>query len=133
MNADFISSDESLNNYCVFVNLYQKFLAEGVDSDHAFKATFDYCIEHGIMADYLKTIKKELASMLKLEYDPELDRQAWFEKGIEKGIEKGREEGRFALVRNLLKAETPIEYIIAATGWSKERILEIGEHVGVGI
>lgn len=141
MNAEFISSDESLNNYCAFVNLYQKFLAEGVDSDHAFKATFDYCIGHGIMADYLKTIKKELASMLALEYDPELDRKAWHEKGLEEGLKVGREEGRkkgrkeerFVLVKNLLKAKTPIEYIITATGWSKEKILEVGEHVDVGI
>ena len=125
MNEDFISSDESLNNYCAFINLYQKFLAEGVNSDHAFKATFDYCIEHGIMADYLKTVKKELASMLKLEYDPELDRQAW--------LEKGREETRLEVVEKMLQEKISIESIINVTGWTKEKILEVGEHVGVRI
>ena len=75
--------------------------------------------------------------MLALEYDPELERQAWIEEGIEQGIERER----FAMVKNLLRAKTPIEYIIAATGWTEEEILKlvdkeqkgVGEHVGIGI
>ena len=110
MNENFILGDAGLNNYCTFINLYQKFLAEGIDSAHALKATFDYCIGHGIMPDYLKTIKKELASMLALEYDPELERQAWLEQGVKQGIEQGREEERFSIVKNLLEAKTPLKY-----------------------
>ena len=59
--------------------------------------------------------------MLALEYDPELERQAWIEEGIEQGIERER----FAMVKNLLRAKTPIEYIIAATGWTEEEILKL--------
>ena len=78
--------------------------------------------------------------MLALEYDPELERQAWIEEGIEQGIEQGIERERFAMVKNFLRAKTPIEYIIAATGWTEEEILKlvdkeqgVGEHVGIGI
>ena len=46
MNEDLILHDESLNNYCIFLNLYHKFLSEGMDSAHALKAAFDYCISH---------------------------------------------------------------------------------------
>ena len=59
--------------------------------------------------------------MLALEYDPELERQAWIEEGIEQGIE----QERFAMVKNFLRAKTPIEYIIAATGWTEEEILKL--------
>ena len=66
--------------------------------------------------------------MLALEYDPELERQAWIE------------EGQFAMVKNFLRVKTPIEYIVAATGWTEEEILKlvdkeqgVGEHVGIGI
>ena len=121
MNEDLILSDEGLNNYCTFLNLYHKFLASGMDEAHALKAAFDYCISRGIMAGYLNGIKKELASMLALEYDPELERQAWIEEGIEQGIQ----QGQFAMVKNLLRAKTPIEYIIAATGWTEEEILKL--------
>ena len=69
--------------------------------------------------------------MLALEYDPELARQAWIEKGIEQGIEKGIEQGikqnRKDFVKNLLAVKTPLEYIIAATGLTKEQILSLAE------
>ena len=67
--------------------------------------------------------------MLALEYDPELERQAWLEQGvkqgIEQGIEQGREEERFSIVKNLLEAKTPLKYIVAATGWTEEQILKL--------
>ena len=70
--------------------------------------------------------------MLALEYDPELAKQAW--------IEKARNEEKISMVKNLLKAGTPLEYLVAATGWTKEQILSladtkkgVGEYVGVGI
>ena len=36
-----------------------------------------------------------------------------------------RAEGIFQIVKNLLLAKTPIEYIKAATGWSEEKILQV--------
>ena len=73
--------------------------------------------------------------MLALEYDPELARQAWIEKGIEQGIERGIEKGieqgieqsRKEFIKKLLEVETLLEYIIAATGWTKEQILSLAE------
>ena len=132
MNEDLILHDESLNNYCIFLNLYHKFLSEGMDSAHALKAAFDYCISHGIMVEYLLSIKKELASMLALEYDPELDHQAWFEEGLKEGQKQGRSEGhaegKIEMVKNLLLAETPLKYIVAATGWTEEQILKVADN-----
>lgn len=135
MNEEFISGDAGLNNYCVFVNLVKKFLSEGTDDAHALAAAFKYCINHGIMADYLLEKKKELASMLALEYDPELARQAWIEVGIEKGIklgvkqgiEQGVEKNRKEFIEKLLAAKTPIKYIITATGLTEEQILELAK------
>ena len=43
---------------------------------------------------------------------------------LNKGLEQGRTEERFQMVKSLLLANTPIEYIKAATGWSKEKILQ---------
>ena len=68
--------------------------------------------------------------MLAMEYDPEEARQAWIEYGIEQGIKRGIvqgigqgiEQGIEQLAKNLLKFNTPIEYIIKATGWSEDKI-----------
>ena len=144
MNDDFVSHDVGLNHYCTFVNLVEKFSAEGMDKFHALSAAVKYCIEHGIMAEYLLLRKKELASMLALEYDPELDRKAWIEfgeekgikKGIKKGIEKGIEKGiqigadknRVEMIKSLLAVNTPIENLAKATGYTEEQILKLAEN-----
>lgn len=38
---------------------------------------------------------------------------------------QGREEGRIEMVKNLLAANTPIKYIVKATGWSENKILQL--------
>ena len=43
------------------------------------------------------------------------------------GIEEGRAEEKLNMIKNLLQAKTPIECIIAATGWTKEKILELAK------
>ncbi len=42
-----------------------------------------------------------------------------------KGLEEGKAEGRAELVRSLLSAGTPLEYIRKATGWTEEQILKL--------
>ena len=66
--------------------------------------------------------------MLALEYDPELDHQAWFEEGLKEGHKQGQAEGRIEMVKNLLLAKTPLKYIVAATGWTEEQILKIAHN-----
>lgn len=42
---------------------------------------------------------------------------------------QGREEGRIEMVKNLLAANTPIKYIVKATGWSEKKILQLKNDV----
>ena len=131
MNDAFVAADESLNNYCTFLNLFEQLKADGIDPNHALAAAFKYCIAHGVMAEYLLTIKKELASMLALEYDPEAERQAWIDYGIERGIERGMEQGRDIghedVAKNLLAMNFSTSDIIAATGLTAEQIRKLAE------
>ena len=46
-------------------------------------------------------------------------------EGEERGRNEGREEGYIQMVKNLFLANTPMEYIIKATGWSEEKILQV--------
>ena len=63
--------------------------------------------------------------MYRFEYDENLARKAIADEALQIGIEKGREDEKFEMVKNLLFAKTPLEYIVAATGWSEEKILEL--------
>ncbi|MBQ9487900.1 MAG: Rpn family recombination-promoting nuclease/putative transposase [Selenomonadaceae bacterium] len=40
---------------------------------------------------------------------------------------EGREEGKLDMIKNLLSVKTPIEFIVKASGWTKEKILEIAQ------
>ena len=85
--------------------------------------------------------------MIIAKYIKELDNNArrnyyiqGFIEGFIEGFVKGVKQGQFAMVKSLLQVKTPIEYIIAATGWTEEEILKlvdkeqgVGEHVGIGI
>ncbi len=51
-----------------------------------------------------------------------LDRER---QGRAEGRAEGLIEGRVEMLKNLLAAGTPIEYIIKATGWTKEQILQL--------
>ena len=41
------------------------------------------------------------------------------------GEERGRAEERIEMIKNLLAAKTPIKYIVKATGWSENKILQL--------
>ena len=45
--------------------------------------------------------------------------------GFERGRKEARAETMFEMVKNLLAAGTPVEFIIKATGWSKDQILNL--------
>ena len=47
-----------------------------------------------------------------------------YELALMEREERGVEKGRFELVKNLLNVGTPLEYIIQATGWSEEKLLD---------
>ena len=44
---------------------------------------------------------------------------------IAQGREEGRAKSNLEMVKNLLLAKTPMQYIVQATGWTKEEILKI--------
>ena len=47
-----------------------------------------------------------------------------YELALMEREERGREEERFELIKNLLSVNTPIKYIMKATGWSEEKLLD---------
>ena len=133
MNGDLISKSEPLNNYCTFVNCVKQNLKMGLSLEYAIAETFKFCQENNIMAEYLDGRRKELVSMLGLEYDPEEARKAFINYGIqqgigigrEQGIEIGKEEKTIDFVSKMLQENISIETISKISGWSEEEILKI--------
>lgn len=119
-NEEFLQKSRTVYNYCFFVNRVEKNLRDGMIRDKAIKEAIDYCINCDVMAEYLKDRRKEVISMLGFEYDEDLARKA----RDDEVREETREENTIEIVKNLLLAKTPLKYIVAATGWSEEKILK---------
>ena len=122
-NEIFLQRTKTLKNYCIFVNRVEKNLREGMIFERAIQEATDYCINCDVMAEYLKNRRKEVVSMLGFEYDDDLAKKAIKEEGRD----EGREESKIEMVKNLLLAQTPLKYIVAATGWNEEKILKLAE------
>ena len=65
--------------------------------------------------------------MIITEYNEDWDNDAKRIYYIERGIEQGRVKEKLSLVKNLLAVQTPIEFIVKATGWNEEKILKLAE------
>ena len=96
-----------------------------------------YCIEHGILADYLQRNIKEVLNMLKAKYSykdeirvltQEAREEGWetgLVKGIEKGKMEGREEEKFIIARSFRNMGVSLDKISKATGLSEEKIASL--------
>ena len=119
-NENFLKQSESLKSYCIFVNRVEKNLREGMILEKAIQEAIDYCINADIMAEYLKTRRKEVISMLGFEYDENLARKA----RDDEVREETREESKIEMVKNLLTTNLSLEEIARVVGWTKEKILK---------
>lgn len=115
-NENFLKQSESLKSYCIFVNRVEKNLREGMILEKAIQEAIDYCINADIMAEYLKTRRKEVISMLGFEYDENLAKKAI--------ADESREETKIEMVKNLLTTNLSLEEIARVVGWTKEKILK---------
>jgi predicted transposase/invertase (TIGR01784 family) len=119
-NEDFLKQTKSLKNYCIFVNRVEKNLREGMILEKAINESINYCINADIMAEYLKTRRKEVVSMLGFEYDEEAAMRVQREEGIAIGEAKKQAE----IVKNLLTTNLSLEEIARVVGLNEEKILE---------
>ena len=138
-NEEFLEKCEQLKGYKQFGDVMNDFISRY--GEKGYDLGIAYCIEHGILADYLQRNIKEVLNMLKAKYSykdeirvltQEAREEGWetgLAKGIEKGIEKGRregiEEGRFSIARSLVNMGVSLDKISKATGLSEEKIASL--------
>ena len=124
-NERFIERSKNLDEYCFFVNRFEENKSAGIRQEEAIAEAINYCINRGIMTEYLGMHKKEVASMLDWEYDDELARKVRDEEIREETTEKRT----FEMVKNMLKEKFPIAGIARAAGWSEDKVLQIAKEI----
>ena len=92
-----------LKDYCIFVSKVKEHLAVGMKHDEAIKNAVHYCLDHGIMKDYLEENAKEVFNMARLEWDINEAKAAWQDEAREEGQEEGARKNLLENIRSLMQ------------------------------
>ena len=93
VNAPLLDKCPYLRDYSTLVGEVKDKLAQGLSRRNAIIRAVKFCLDNGIMSDYLAKHAEEAFHMLALEWNLDDAKQAWFEEGLERGIEQGIERG----------------------------------------
>lgn len=96
-NEEFVASCKTLSEYVQFVSRIRAFAKE-FPGKNAVPAAVDYCIEHGILSDFLKRNRAEVIKMSIYTFDAKKVRKLWEDEARAEGREEGRAESFIRLV-----------------------------------
>ncbi|MCM1253574.1 MAG: Rpn family recombination-promoting nuclease/putative transposase [Clostridium sp.] len=80
-----------LKEYAEFVGLTRHYIAEGQKMQDALNTAMSYCIDHGILSDFLRKYRMEVLGMLLEEFDVDKYERTLKNEGIEQGAKLERE------------------------------------------
>ena len=128
-NNHIVCRSSDLSGYVAFVAKVRGYLAEGHELSDAIALAIEYCIDHGLLSEFLDKHSSEVRNMLTVEFNMEDAKMIWREEGLEEGLERGRREGEVnkanaiaAIARNMLGMGMPMDSIVSATGLALEDI-----------
>lgn len=110
-----------LSDYSNLVGKVKEGIRLGLQRRDAISRAVKFCIEHGIMGNYLVEHSEEVFNMLALEWNMDDALQARFEEGYEDGHIEGIE----SVARNMLRSGMNVDKIKELTQLSSERIQEL--------
>ena len=108
-----------LNDYSTLVGKVKGGIRAGLTRREAISRAVKFCLDNGIMGNYLVENSMEVFNMLALQYDNE--------KAILASYEDGRDDGIESVALNLLNMGLTVEKIQEATKLSMERIKELAD------
>jgi hypothetical protein len=121
-NDGIIRRSERLRGYSAFIGKARALEGERRDKEGAVKEAVEYCIRHGILAEFLKRNSSEVINMLLTEWNWDDALAVRWEEGREEGRKQGREQGRREMAKNFKALGVSVDQIAAATGLDPELI-----------
>lgn len=92
-NRELMEKCRVLEEYSLFVEVVRQYLAEGREHQESLNLAIDYCLDHGILSEFLQKYRAEVLGMLLEEVDMDKYEKCLKEEGREVGREEGREQG----------------------------------------
>ena len=90
-NRQLMEKCSALEEYAEFVSLTRRYIAEGKTMQDALNTAINYCINHGILSDFLKKYRAEVLGMLLEEFDVDKYERSLRAEGTEYGRQIERE------------------------------------------
>lgn len=118
INAPLPGKCSYLRDYSTWVGEVKDGLAKGMPLRNAIIRAVKFCLDKGIMGDYLTEHAEEVFDMLALEWNTDDALQARFEDGME----QGRNEEREAVAVKLIRMGLQFDDIQRATDLPGQRI-----------
>ena len=113
-----------LSDYSTLVGKVKEGIRLGLSRRDSIRRAVKFCIDNGIMGNYLVEHSEEVFNMLALEWNMDDALKARFEEGYE----EGRNEGYESVALNLISMGISFDKIHEATKLSIERIKELANH-----
>lgn len=88
-NGDLMKKCRVLSEYAEFVQISRNFAASGADMKAALNQAVDYCVENGILSEFLGKYRAEVLGMLLEEFDEKKYRRSMKEEGRAEGYREG--------------------------------------------
>lgn len=95
-NSDLMEKCHILEEYARFVEVSRNYAADGDSMEIVLNKAVDYCIENGILSEFLRKYRAEVVGMLLEEFDAEKYERSLRAEGREEGREEGYEAGHSA-------------------------------------
>ena len=98
----------TLAEYAQFVAVSREYAAEGRPMQEALEEAVEYCIDHGILSEFLRRHRSEVLGMLLEEFDVEKYERTIKKEGYEEGHASGLQEGQASAILTILERKGTI-------------------------
>jgi hypothetical protein len=133
-NADLLQKSGTLNGYTTFVERARHNLNCGMELSEAITEAIKWCIEHGVLSDFLLKHRSEVHDMLFTEFDIDIAKGVWQKEAFADGLAEGEAMGEARgeargeakrsvdIARKLLASGISNDVIISSTGLPHDEI-----------
>jgi hypothetical protein len=104
----------SLDGYAHLISEIEKRVKNGMHRDKAIKEAVTFCIEQGILAEFLRENYEEVCKMLGYEYNAEAEARVLKDEGIQ--------EGMADVAKKLLGIGDSVDKVVTVTGLPRDEV-----------
>ena len=116
-NKELMEKCSVLAEYAQLIAISRQYVAEGMNKQEALNMAISYCVEHGILAKFLKRNRSEVVGMLLEEFDVDKYERSLRREGYEEGIEQEKKKMVFRMLSKGMMKEQIADILDVSIEW----------------